>query len=399
MNVKCKIAIIGSAGVPGRYGGFETLAHHLVLQLNQQFDLTVYCTQKIYTPSERVKTWNGARLIYLPFNANGLQSIIYDFIAIIHALFTADRLVILGVSGCSLLPLVRLFSRKPIIVNIDGLEWKRDKWSKPVKWFLKFSEWCAVKFSHADITDNAAIQQYTAQTYGTLSHTIAYGADHCAKVNIEDQYKEQYPFLHGRYAFKVCRIEPENNVHLILEAFANMPHHKLVIIGNWKNSAYGINLKIKYAHLPNIFLLDPIYEPHLLNMLRGNCAAYIHGHSAGGTNPSLVEAMYLKLPIIAFNVSYNRETTFNRAIYFTTAAELVSQYNATNALALQELSCIMHELALKHYTWQRIASQYAEVINLVVHQRVKHKAAPAMQKLNKRWALQFGLAQFKLNIK
>lgn len=173
-----KIAIIGTVGVPGRYGGFETLAHHLVLNLNQEFNLSVYNSKLSYGKEERPKFWNGARIFYLPFNANGWQSIIYDILSIIHAVFYADVLVVLGVSGGLIFPFVRLFTNKKIIVNIDGLEWRRNKWNKWVKKFLRFSEKLAVRFSHADITDNAVIKKYTALIYKSLSHEIAYGADH-----------------------------------------------------------------------------------------------------------------------------------------------------------------------------------------------------------------------------
>ena len=154
-----KVAIIGTAGVPSRYGGFETLAHQLVLQLNQEFKLSVYCSGKIYKKHERKKHWNNARLFFLPLNANGAQSILYDFLSIIHALFYADALIVLGVSGGLLIPFVKLFTNKKIIVNIDGLEWRRAKWNKYIKMFLKFSEIVAVKYSDADITDNASFKK------------------------------------------------------------------------------------------------------------------------------------------------------------------------------------------------------------------------------------------------
>ena len=152
------MAIIGCAGVPARYGGFETLAHHLVRELRRDYRITVYCSAPLYREEERRRRWRGARLLYLPFRANGVQSIVYDIVSILHALFYADRLLILGVSGCILLPFVRLFTRKKIIVNIDGLEWRRNKWSKPVRKFLRLSEYLAVKWAHADIADNRAIQ-------------------------------------------------------------------------------------------------------------------------------------------------------------------------------------------------------------------------------------------------
>ncbi|MDE3251012.1 MAG: DUF1972 domain-containing protein, partial [Bacteroidota bacterium] len=125
---KKRIAIIGTVGVPAKYGGFETLAEHLVRQMGEEFDITVYCTKKKYRAEERQKTYLGAKLVYLPMDANGIWSIIYDCISIFHALFSADVLLVLGVSGGFMLPFVRRFTTKKLIVSIDGIEWKRDKW-------------------------------------------------------------------------------------------------------------------------------------------------------------------------------------------------------------------------------------------------------------------------------
>ncbi len=145
-----KIAIIGTAGIPANYGGFETLAEYLTQQLGGALDLTVFCSSKNY-PKKQV-SHNNARLLYIPLNGNGIQSIFYDIFSMLRALFFADTFLILGVSGCIALPFIRFICRKHIVVNIDGLEWKRDKWSSFAKWFLKFSEKMAVKFSDEVIT-------------------------------------------------------------------------------------------------------------------------------------------------------------------------------------------------------------------------------------------------------
>lgn len=358
-----KIAIVGTAGIPARYGGFETLAHHLAIELQDECELSVYCSTKFYEKSERKKYWNKARLFHLPLNANGIQSIPYDIISIFHALFYADVIVVLGVSGAIVLPLVKLFSRKKIIVNIDGLEWKRGKWSKPIKKFLKWSEKIAVRFSDADITDNLAIKEYTAKEYGTVSHLIEYGADHTIKKQISKNLLKEYPFLKYPYAFKVCRIEPENNIHIVLEAFAHSSKKNLVIVGNWNASEYGIQLKKKFETHPRIQLLDPIYNQEKLDMIRSNCHIYIHGHSAGGTNPSLVEAMYLGLPIMAFDVTYNRCTTENKALFFKNTEELNTLLNETKYSSLIELKDNLKEIADRRYTWSVIANKYLKLIN------------------------------------
>ena len=387
--MKKKVAIIGTAGVPSRYGGFETLAHHLVKKLNDTFDLSVYCSKVIYKREERIKNWNGARLIYLPFSANGIQSIIYDIISMIHALFFADVLIVLGVSGGIFIPVIKLVTRKKVIVNIDGLEWRR------VKKFLKFSERLAVKFSDADITDNAAIKRYTAIYYKTLSCQIEYGGDHCQKVKLSKADYAEYDFLKYPYAFKVCRIEPENNVHIILNVFAQLPSKNLVMIGNWQNSEYGIELFETYSTFDNIHLLDPIYDQQKLDKLRFNCYVYLHGHSAGGTNPSLVEAMYLNLPVIAFDVSYNRATTEDKALFFKDETSLKELLETT---ALEQYTKVKNELkavADKKYTWSIIAQKYAHLIYCFDHAYRKSSVYSKTSRLEEAYLIKQGLGHLK----
>jgi len=394
-----KIAIIGTAGAPARYGGFETLVHHLVQQWKGKYDTTIYCSKHYYEPHERPKKWEGANLVYLPFNANGAQSIIYDIFSMLHSIFYADVLLVLGVSGGVAIPFIKLFTNKKIIVNIDGLEWRRAKWGKWVKRFLKFSEYLAVKFSDADITDNAALKRYTAINYQTLSYLVAYGANHVKpRPSIPEDFNK-YPFLENEYAFKVCRIEPENNVHIILESFLSLPDKVLVVVGNWDNSEYGKDLKQQYAKVDHILLLDPIYNQDELDLLRSNCSLYIHGHSAGGTNPSLVEAMYLGLPIIAFDVVYNRATMKDQGIYFSNTEDLKQKLNTITSNQLKKLSQQMTSLASEFYTWQVIADKYDLLIKSLFHNYQKSMVMSSLSRVPSDTLRELKLSHLKNTLK
>lgn len=369
MSANKKVAIIGTVGLPACYGGFETLTAYLVKHLHHTHRLTVYCSGKKYPKAQRRSHYESARLVYLPFQANGAQSIIYDCLSILHALFFADVLLILGVPGAIMLPFVKWFTNKKIIVSIDGIEWRRDKWNRYAKWFLRWSENLAVKYSHADISDNDAIQNYTARAYSTRSRVIEYGGDHARKQPITDDDRARYPFLAQPYAFKVCRIEPENNVHLVLAAFAELPSYAFVLVGNWQNSAYGRELKAEYAPYPNLYLLDPIYDQARLDVLRSNCYVYVHGHSAGGTNPSLVEAMSLGLPVLAFDVSFNKATTEQKAVYFTHKEDLKAHITATRVGTWLALGEQMQAIAERRYNWAVIAKKYNYLITKVLRPR------------------------------
>lgn len=354
-----KIAIIGTVGLPSNYGGFETLVENITKEINQKFDITIYCSAKSY--SNKLKTYNNCRLHYINLEANGIQSIFYDIYAIFHALKYADKLLILGVSGCVILPFIKLFSKKIIIVNIDGLEWKRQKWNRFAKWFLKLSERFAVEAADAVICDNIVIKNYVMQTYQKKVHFIAYGGDHSSAVQISQNTYKKYPFLNAKYAFNVCRIEPENNIEMILEAFSGNSKIPLVLIGNWNNSAFGIQIKSKYQDFENIYLLDAIYDQDILNQIRSNCDVYIHGHSAGGTNPSLVEAMSLGLPTFCYDINYNVETTEGSALYFKSSNDLKNLIKSTGKDDLKQLGIKMRYIAQKSYTWSIISNQYSKL--------------------------------------
>lgn len=350
------ISIVGTVGVPACYGGFESLVDNLLDHTPPSVRYTVFCSSKTYpTPLESYK---GARLEYVGLNANGISSIPYDIISLWKSR-RADIVLILGVSGCLFLPIFRLFCSGRIITNIDGLEWRREKWSGLARFILRASERMAARFSDVVVADNRGIVDHVLSAYGRTARLIAYGGDHAIPVE-DDSLYERYPFCRKPYAVSVCRIEPENNIHHILDAFSKMPDNRLVLVGNWSRSPYGQGLRSQFSGYGNIHLLDPIYEPHAINWLRSNAALYVHGHSAGGTNPSLVEAMCLGLPILAFDCVYNRATTEGGCLYWKDAKDLEGLLS-TPGEKLEEMGAVMLEKGQALYAWERIASQYHEL--------------------------------------
>lgn len=341
---------MGTVGVPACYGGFETLVENLLDDSGDKSrSITVYCSAKSYP--EKLPSYKNAILEYIPLKANGIQSIPYDVFSITHAAFKkSDSILVLGVSGAICLPLIRAFSRAKIITNIDGLEWRRDKWGSFVKKFLKISERIAVRFSDIVIADNQAIADYIKNEYFCESKVIAYGGDHAVSGKLND--------VNGDYALALCRIEPENNVELILEGFSRS-RNKLKFIGNWQNSDFGKKMHDKYSRFENIELLDPVYDTDKLFDIRNDCSFYVHGHSAGGTNPSLVEMMHFSKNILAFDCEYNRASTENKAIYFSNADQLV---NAIENIESVNLGQILKNIAMRRYTWDIVRKQYLELL-------------------------------------
>ena len=350
-----KVAIVGIQGVPAKYGGFESLVENIIGDnCSPDIQYTVFCSGKDY--KTHLKSYKGARLKYISaFRANGIQSVPYDILSMIKCVRGYDDIVILGVSGCIFLPILRLLYHKRLIINIDGLEHKRDKWGKMAKKFLRFSEAMAVRYANVVIADNKGIQDYVKETYKKDSSLVAYGGDHAQRNLSEEQQIQlisKYGIVAGNYAVSLCRIEPENNSNLICDAFSESGK-VLVFVGNWNHNEYGRSLKKKYESYRNIKMIDAVYDLDELYALRNQCSCYIHGHSAGGTNPSLVEAMFFGKPILTYDVVYNRETTENKAYYFKSKEQLIELLHRKNKNGDN-----MREIAERRYVWKLVAKQY-----------------------------------------
>lgn len=361
MKSKLRLGIVGSAGVPGRYGGLETLAHQLVIHLSEQFELTVYCSENRYEESERKPIWNGANLIYVPIKSTGILGILYVMLSILHGIRRNDVLLVLGVKGALLLPFVKWFSRRKVVVNLDGMINNPNR-SVGTRWLLKWAERISVRYADEVICGNRKLQQYIEKTYQRKPAVIVCGGDHVSKESFDDLQAGAYSFLGKRYAINVSRIEPENNISLMLETFTRYPKFPLVIIGNWNAKRYGRALRKRFQAYPHIFMVDPIYDPKVLNILRSNAYLYIHGHSEGGTNPSLVEAMSLGLPVLAYDGKFNRETTQNEANYFRNHVQLIALLESASSDKFQGMGLEMRKIAQELYTWKQVSKHYQEVL-------------------------------------
>ena len=364
MAEKTKVAIIGTNGLPARYGGFETLTNYLVEYFNE-FDITVYCSK---TPKEnRLTNFRGAKLKYYPLKANGWQSILYDFISIFDAYIKSDNLIILGFSGAFAFPFNKLF-RKNIIFNIGGIEWKKvrgSKWSSKIEIAVKkWMERVCVKNSQTVIIDNISFFDYVKDSYNITPVLAEYGGDHVKHYPVTEEILSKYSFINNPYDLTVSRAQYDMNIHLVIEAYKSIPGRTIVIVSNWNISSYGINLyEQNHNKYPNIILLNAIYDQLELDTLRSNCKLYLHTHSLCGTAPSLVEAMYLNLPIISYDVAANRATTENKAHYFKNADELVELLTNISNEEIEHNRKQMKIIADNRYRWERITGIYKENIH------------------------------------
>jgi len=362
---KKRVALIGTNGIPAKYGGFETLTEYLAKYLNEEFEITVYCAK---TPKEnRLKKYHNSKLIYISLKANGWQSMIYDALSICHAMFASDVLVILGFSGVIAFPLKALF-RKKIIFNIGGIEWQKVRGNKSFaaieiaakKWFEKV----CIHFSDTIIVDNQVLWDYVKTNYNIDSVLAEYGGDHAVYKSITNDLIEKYPFLANKYDVSVSRAQEDMNIHILIDTYKQLPDRNLVIVSNWEISDYGIQLKKNNKNkYPNIFLQDAVYNLDELNVIRSNGNIYFHSHSLCGTAPSLTEAMYLGLAILCFDVETNRATTEEKSIYFKDSKSLIEILSSLNESTIHQLGIDMKKIAQRRYTWQRIVKLYKNCIN------------------------------------
>lgn len=357
-----KVFISGTNGLTAQYGGWDQLIRNVSELLTDYYD--VICHGSFFDAnSESIKKFKSKEKLF-KINANGISSIFFDFRCLLDAYLGKGICLMIGTSGGIFFPIFKILGLK-IVVNPDGYEWKRTKWNKFAKLFLFISDYLAINFSDVVICDHPVIQDRVKRITKTKTFYIPYGGDNAKHSSLG---KLDYEFARklekNNYFFKVCRIEPENSIHLVIKACISAKVN-LVIVGNWSKSKYGKRLKEKYGRnaYSNIFLIDPIYDPVKLGSLRSNCLSYIHGHTVGGTNPSLVEAMWLGLDIIAQKNEFNQITTCYKATYFTDQKDLekIISYKSKKDI-ISKSGDKMREIALKRYTHKNVSLKYLEVL-------------------------------------
>lgn len=350
-GVGLRIAVVGTRGVPGRYGGFETLAEQLACHLDaDQVRLTLYGERAAYSKDEREGGFCGHDRAFMPFAASGMQSMIHDALQLGHAAFVERQrnILVLGTSCAWLMPIVRLLRpHTRLVCNIDGLEWRRDKFGSFARWVLKGLEKLAVWSSDVIIADNDALVPIVREIHQVEPAMIAYGADHVKVLGAGEPAS-------GGHVLAIARIEPENNAAMILEA-VRQAQQSMVFIGNWTATAYGRSLAETYGGQPGITLRPAVYDQDVLAGIRAGATAYLHGHSVGGTNPSLVEAIFHSPRILAFDCPFNRATLDNEGAYFRTAEELAQLLRDTGSGFIPEAS---RERLRQRYKWSTITAQY-----------------------------------------
>ena len=319
---KLRIGILGTRGIPNHYGGFEQFAEYLSLGLLQRgHEVYVYnSSQHPYGERE----WNGVQIIHCAdpeVKLGTFGQFIYDLNCINDSRKRDfDILLHLGYTSDSIWHW-RWPKDTINMMNIDGMEWKRSKYNKPTRRFLKWAEALAAKNAQVLIADSLMIQEHFLNTYGKKPVYIPYGAEVFKKT--DSSVPAAYSLEPHRYFLLVARMEPENNIEMIVRGWLASTHpYPLLVIGNTTNK-FGEYLRSEFQH-SDIHFAGSVYDQHALNNLRYYSARYFHGHSVGGTNPSLLEAMACQCNIAAHNNIFNKAVLQNGADYFSSAGEVAT---------------------------------------------------------------------------
>lgn len=356
-----KIAILGTRGVPNYYGGFEQFAEFFSVYLVEKGH-EVYCYNS-HNHKYQEKTFHGVNIIhqYDPeYKYGTFGQFIYDYNCIMDSRKRDfDIILQLGYTSnsiwCFLLP------KRPVIVtNMDGLEWKRSKYSRPVQQFLKFAERLAAVSSDYLVADSLGIQRFLKQQYNKESTYIAYGAYPFS--NSDESVLKEYDVVKGNYNMIMARFEPENNLDMVLEGVALNTEDQttILVIGN-HNTKYGDYLKTKFKSNTNIRFVGGIYNLEHLNNLRFFSNLYFHGHSVGGTNPSLLEAMASQALIAAHNNDFNKGVLKENAFYFSNASEVKTLLNTINKSNNLHFIKNNYDAIVKDFNWKKINDDYLQL--------------------------------------
>lgn len=324
--MKRKLLILGTRGIPAGHGGFETFAERLALYLvKREWDITVYCQvncQEIVS-----KKWNDVNLVYIPSkDNNALDSIIFDYKSTIHALKQEGLILVLGYNTACFSILYWLKNRVSIM-NMDGMEWWRSKWNFGAKIWLFFNERCGTIFSNHLIADHPQIKKHLIGYISPSKVTvIPYGTEKITEPEVDKSWLKSYQLLPNQYLLVIARPEPENSILEIVSAFSQYKWGmKLVVLGRYLPQTIPYHQKVMQAASDEVIFTGAIYEKEIVDTLRFYARLYIHGHTVGGTNPSLVEALAASSPVLAQDNAFNYWVAGDHAHYFKNQAHCLQK--------------------------------------------------------------------------
>jgi len=364
-----KIAITGTKGIPNRYGGFEQFADQLSVRLAERGHHVWVYNPRFHPYRENIYHKVHIILKWCPENLLGPgANYLYDYICLQDAVRRKANIV-LQCGYASAVPAYRMinFMKTILITHLDGMEWQRTKWNKLTQFLIRKAEKTAVKRSPVLVCDHPEIQEYYKTHHGIEPVYIPYGAE--IFCNPDKKVLSQFHINPFEYCLIIARLEPENKIHTIINGFLKSGiKEKLIIIGD-RNTKYGHNLLHHYDNHSRIIFIENIYDQTILNNLRHFSKVYFHGHSVGGTNPSLLEALAAGSFIIAHDNKFNRYILKDNALYFHNEEDIQRILSSEPDWCSQKKKMIRANIKViqENYQWNHITDQYENLFKQLMN--------------------------------
>lgn len=363
-----RVAMIGTRGVPARYGGFETAIEEIGRRLTDtDAEVVVYCRGAVEPIPEHL----GMALVHLPaIKHKALETLSHTFLSVLHVLRHRrhiDTAIVFNAANAVFVPLLRL-ARIPVAVHVDGLEWRRAKWGAWGRRYYRLCESLAVRWADALIADAQGIADYYTDEFGAATEQIAYGAP-IIDADADDKIRELGLQARG-YHLIVARFEPENHVLEIVRGYASSSAElPLIVVGSAPYAdEYTAQISAVADTDPRIRMLGGVWDQEQLDQLYRHAAMYLHGHSVGGTNPSLLRAMGAGAVVGAWDVSFNRGVLGNRGHYFGDASGIAATLESVEDELQKDpdghgkRGQDLQDRAAEHYAWDDVAGAYQRML-------------------------------------
>ena len=362
--VRLRIALIGTRGVPATYGGFETAVEEVGKRLAARgHEVTVYCRTR--ADSDRPESHLGMKLVHLPaIRRRALETLSHSGLSAMHvaAMHSHDVGILFNAANAPFLPMLKA-GGLAVATHMDGLEWRRDKWGRAGKRYYRMAEALAVRWSDALIADAPGISDYYRSEFGVGTELISYGAPILRNAPI-DRLAE-LGLRPGGFHLIVARFEPENHVLLAVEGYLrSAATEPLVVVGSAPYSAdYTRRIRELAATDPRVQLLGGIWDQEKLDQLYAHALTYVHGHSVGGTNPSLLRAMGAGTAVLAYDVNFNCQVLGKHCRVFRDAPGLARLLEAAerDRAATASAGADLRERAERLYRWDDVALAYEDL--------------------------------------
>lgn len=368
-----RIAMVGTRGVPARYGGFETAVEEIGRRLVERgHEVTVYCRGEKHPEP----TYLGMKIVHLPaVKKKVMETLSHTALSVLHtAARRPDVALVFNAANAPLLPVLRAF-RIPVATHVDGLEWQRAKWIGAGRRYYQTVEKLAVRWSDALISDARGIQDYYRETFDASSVFIPYGAPILESTN-EDKLRDA-GYEPGEFHLIVARFEPENHVHVKLEGYrASKAIRPLVVIGSAPYAdEYTARLHKIAEGDPRIRFLGGVWDQELLDAYYAGALTYLHGHSVGGTNPSLLRAMGAGASVLAWDVTFNREVLAESGRFFDGPEQLAGEIEAAESDLgrTADRGEAARKRAAEYYVWDDVARDYEQLCEDLAARRLRRR--------------------------